>query len=219
MRYDMITPGRYLATATGSAIGRAKSGTEQIAVGFDVHVEDPETKQQSAMHMTWFGFFTDATLETTDKALAALGFDATVRDISELNPEVPEDSPIVGAEVEVVLQHKEDLDGNQRLEIRWVNRKGGGVAMKDRMEATEAKSFAANLRKRLLAARGPGAGKPAGAPARPAPAAAGRPGAPASKSHPAKPQAAPEGQSRPCSLDVSCRFDDGHVGDCDSIPF
>jgi len=167
MRYDQIRPGTYPGTATGSALGKAGTGNEQLGVSFDVHLEDPDTGQPCSVPMMWFGHFSEKSLGITDKALSAMGFDMGARDIAELNPEDPGTSPIVGAEVNLVLEQEEGQDGNPKLKIRWVNRRGGGIQMKERLGATEAAAFGANLRKRILTTRGPGAAK-APPPAKPA---------------------------------------------------
>jgi len=193
MRYDTIPAGTYVGTVTGSALGTAKTGNEQIAIAFDVHVEDPETGAPCSIPMTWFGFFTEAALQTTDKALAALGFDPTTRDIVELNPDEPHLTPIAGVEADLVLEHEQKEDGSgTKLRIRWVNRRGGGIAMKDRMEPTQAKAFGAQLRARLIASRGPGAA-PAAKPAAPAQRTPAAPPARAPAARPAqqRPAAAP----------------------------
>ena len=44
--------------------------------------------------------------------------------------------------------------------MKWVNRRGGGLAVKERLEPTQARAFAADLRKRVLAAAGPGKAAP-----------------------------------------------------------
>lgn len=199
MDYQNIPAGTYAATVTGSALGRTSGGKEQIAVSLDVHVNDRESGQMYPVQMTWYGFFTDAALQTTDKALAALGFDATQRDISELGPEQPHESPIVGAECEVVVEIERSDEYGDRPKIRWLNRRGGGLVMKERMDAVSAKAFGASLRSRLLAVRGPGASRSAAAPAPPQrPAAAPpRPAAPAGGRPAVPPARAPQGAAPP----------------------
>lgn len=189
----MIQPGKYLATCTGSALGRAGNGTEQIAVGFDVHLG----ADQQSVAMTWYGFFTDNALQTTEKAIAALGFDMAARDMSEIAPDDPSASVLVGAEAEVVVENETDDQGNVRPRIRWVNRPGGnGVVLKERMAPQEVKSFGSQIRARLLAKRGGQGASPRPQPQRPAGGAPpARPGVPPARPAAARPAApAPQGQ-------------------------
>lgn len=151
MRYEDINPGRYRGTVTGSALGTTSTGNPQIAIGFDVHLRDEDGRTLS-LPMTWYGFFTDKTYEQTDKALQALGFDVATQDLETLNPDEPSDTPICGAEASLVLEH----DDQGRILIRWVNKPGGGLALRDRMDRGQAASLAKQMRAKMLAARGPG---------------------------------------------------------------
>lgn len=170
MRYEDINPGRYRGTVTGSALGTTSTGKPQIAVGFDVHLTDEDGRALS-LPMTWYGYFTEKTYELTDKALMALGFDVSTQDLETLNPDEPSDTPIYGAEASLVLEP----DDKDRIIIRWVNKPGGGLALKDRMDRGEAASLAKQMRAKMLAARGPGgASAPASQPRRPAPSQVGR---------------------------------------------
>src|SRR5262245_12579919 len=188
MDYRDIQPGRYMGTVTSSCLGRAGNGTEQIAIGFDVHLG----VEQQSVPMTWYGFFTDRAWETTEKALRALGWDPAEHDfrLDELNPQDPYETPIKGAEAQLVLEHEDDGEGGQRIRIRWVNSPNGGLVVKERMEAGEASAFSQNLRARLIAQRGPQQKRPVSRPpaapaARAATATAPRPAAPAARPAPA----------------------------------
>lgn len=196
MDYRTIQPGRYIGTVTSSCLGRAGNGTEQLAIGFDVHLG----ADQQSFPMTWYGFFTDRAWETTEKALRALGWDPADHDyqLEALNPVDPYDTPIKGVEAQLVLEHEDDGEGGQRIRIRWINAVNGGLAVKERMEAGEATAFSQSLRARLIAQKGPQQRRPA--PARPAASApashtatatATRPAAPANRPGPTAPAAAP----------------------------
>lgn len=203
MDYRDIQPGRYIGTVTSSCLGRAGNGTEQIAIGFDVHLG----VDQQSVPMTWYGFFTDRALETTTKALRVLGWDPDERDyrFDELNPADPYDTPIKGAEAQLVLEHEEDGEGGQRIRIRWVNSPNGGLVVKERMDAGAAAEFSQTLRSRLLAQRGPQTPRRA-PPAPTRPAASPTPRSPTNTrpaAPPARPAAAPVA---PPADDVS--FDD-----------
>jgi hypothetical protein len=194
MDYRDIQPGRYIGTVTSSCLGRAGNGTEQIAIGFDVHLG----VDQQSVPMTWYGFFTDKAWETTERALKALGWDAHEHDyrLDALNPADPYETPIKGAEAQLVLEHEDDGEGGQRIRIRWVNSLNGGLVVKERMDPATAAEFSTTLRARLIAQKGPQQQRRPAAPARPAAAPAARtataprPAAPTSRSAPA-PAAAP----------------------------
>lgn len=98
----MIAEGRYRARAVEGALGKAKTGTEQIEVRYQF-LDSPQS-------LTWRGFFTDATEERTMQALKISGWDWVTLTF-------PEDAP----EVSVVVEHEEGQDGNTYAKIRWVN--------------------------------------------------------------------------------------------------
>jgi hypothetical protein len=98
----MIEPGRYRARAIEGALGKAKTGTEQIEVRFQL-LDRPES-------LIWRGFFTDATEEWTMKALEIAGWQWTPCTF-------PPDAP----EVSLVVEHEEGRDGKMYARVRWVN--------------------------------------------------------------------------------------------------
>src|SRR5204862_6633451 len=137
--------------------------------------------------------------ETTEKALRALGWDPAEHDyqLDALNPHDPYDTPIKGAEAQLVLEHEDDNEGGQRIRIRWVNSLGGGLVVKERMEAGEATAFSQNLRARLIAQKGPQQRRPA--PARPAASPASSRTATATRPPAARP-AAPTARPAPAPV-------------------
>lgn len=171
---ELIPAGKYLATAVSSALGHTSKGDPQVAVELDIHRD-----QQHIGTRTWYGYFTEKSLQTTEKALAALGFDIGERNIGELGPEEPTASPIAGAPCRVVIEHENDEQtGEVRDRVRWINHAdSAGPALKERMNPAEAHSFGEQLRARVLAQRGPQqAAAPRQAAPRP-PAQAARPSA------------------------------------------
>lgn len=162
----MVSAGQKFAKVTAHALGRAGTGNEQIAISFDVEGEGS---------ITWYGYFTDAAYKTTERALIALGWNPEENNYAfdQLN----ETEILVGAEAMLVCEDDEDQEGRPVVRVRWVNSpNGGGVALKERLTAEEASSFAANLRKRIIATKGPGASKARPAAGR-APARRGAPAA------------------------------------------
>ena len=130
-----------------------KSGQKQtpcVAVVFEDEVGDT---------ITYWGYLTDAALEYTMKSLAAMGWDSAKHDgrIDTLDGT----DLLVGHKVEIVVD-EEEYDGKVRAKVKFVNEIGGGLG--ERMDPAEASSFAAELRKKILAMGGP---KPS---TRPAPA-------------------------------------------------
>lgn len=162
----MIPMGTWRARATEGALGFTQNGSEQVAVAL---VMEPDQRDDvDGLTITWYGYFTEKTEDSTLKALRTLGW--STDDISDL-------SGITDNIVEVVIVHEEDQDGTERARVRWINAPGGrgGVAMKDRMDESAARSFAERMRGKAMASRAttpPRAAAPAAAPATRAPAAA-----------------------------------------------
>lgn len=139
----MLEQGTYRAKAKEAALGRTSKGTEQVAVRFELLDHTGES-------ITWFGFFTDKTLENTVKSLRACGW--TGDDLSDL-------AGITANEVNLVVEHETDDRGQTRAKVRWVNGTSG-LAMKDQLDTAEAKTFAARM-KGAIVAMGKGGARPA----------------------------------------------------------
>lgn len=146
----MIEEGTYRARAVEAALGYTSNDTEQVAIDFELLDEELAGK-----HITWYGYFTDKTLETTLKSLRTCGWQSD--DLSDL-------SGIDANEVFVVVAHEEDQEGNLRARVRWVNSSGGGLALKTRMDEGAAKAFAERMRGHVLAQKSRPMGSPAAAP-------------------------------------------------------
>jgi hypothetical protein len=138
----MIPEGTYRARAVEGALGRTSKGTEQVALQFTV--VDGEQKGHS---ITWYGYFSEKTLERTLESLEYCGWEGD--DLSDL-------TGIDRNEVSIVVEHEQDEQGQVRARIRWIN-SGGGIAMKERMDEGDAKAFAQRMRGAVLGRR---AGKP-----------------------------------------------------------
>ena len=150
-------------TVVSSGLGVASTGTEQIAVLFE-YVKDGEPRR-----ITWYGSFTEKGMEWADKGLAAIGWDpvANTYAYNILNGDDPATNPIIGKKAKLVLDYDMDLDGNDRLKVKFVNSLGGGLGLKERMSAEDAQGFAARMRARAGGAP-VSAPKPKPAPAAPA---------------------------------------------------
>lgn len=147
----ILDAGTYRARAVEGALGETKSGKEQVAVRFTLL--DPGLPQSN---ITWYGYFTDKTTETTFRALRTAGWKGSdLSDLSDLAGETPE--------VDLVVEHEEGQDGVTRARVRWVNGTGG-VALGTALAPDKAKVFAAKMRGKL-AAFDKGASTPAPKPA------------------------------------------------------
>ena len=134
----MIDIGRYRARAIEWQLGIAETGTEQVAVSFEITEEGPF----SSHTITWFGFFTEKTSERTIKSLLVCGWKGD--DLTDL-------SGLDRNEVELVVEH-EVHNNERRAKVKWVNRPGaGGFAMKTPMNDAQKKILAAKMKGLVLA--------------------------------------------------------------------
>lgn len=142
--------GRHLAKAIGIDFGIAGTGTEQVAVTFEV--TEGECVGET---IGWYGSFTDKATKYTIQALRACGWKGD--DLSEIGvADMPDP-------VELVVQEDEDLEGNPVLRVRYINRPGsGGAVLKSPMTPDQRKAFASRLRGACMAE------KPASTAAKPA---------------------------------------------------
>lgn len=131
----MIAPGTYKARAREWALGKSQNGKEQIAVLFEL-VGGPHDGQS----ITWFGYFTDATLDRTLDSLRHCGWSSD--SLAELDG-------LDQNEVEIVVD-QEEYQGKTRTKVQWVNRPSK-LALKEQLSAQEAQAFAARLRGRTVA--------------------------------------------------------------------
>jgi len=128
----MIQAGTYRARAVEAALGFAGTGSEQVAVALELL--DGESAGET---ITWFGYFTDKTRESTLRTLRLLGWGGDITDLGSIGQ---------GAvEVDVVVEHETDADSTTRERVRWINRVGGGLRLKNRMTAEQKADFAKRL--------------------------------------------------------------------------
>lgn len=133
-------PGKYLARCIDDprAIrwGRAKSGSEQIALTFATTGDDPAVPEGSTIE--WVGGFgSDEAAKITLKALRACGWSGEdLLDLSGINRE----------QVEIDVQ-VDEYQGEKRLRVRWVNRPGAGrLTFRETLDDRSKKALAARMR-------------------------------------------------------------------------
>jgi hypothetical protein len=137
---NLIPQGKYRAQAIEAGLGETDTGKEQVAVRFKL-LDPVEGCPDS---ITWYGYFTDKTLETTFKALRTAGWKGQdLSDLSELEaPTAPE--------VILVIEHEADQQNQVRARVRWVNGTGG-MALKKALDPAKAAAFASKMRGELAA--------------------------------------------------------------------
>jgi hypothetical protein len=123
--------GTFRARATEGAMGRAGTGTEQVAVAFELL--DDEHKGQI---YTWYGYFTPETMERTFEALSNAGWDG-ISGLHELRG-------LGSTEVSIVLK-EDSYKGNKQTKVAFIN-KAGGLALKERLDVKEAQMFSKSMR-------------------------------------------------------------------------
>jgi len=127
----MIEKGTYPARAVEWKLGITSQGTEHIAVLLQL---------EDGRQITWYGYFTEKTMERTLDSLEYMGWDG--EDIT--NP--------VGLDrntVFVVVEHKEH-DGKTYAEARWINR-AGGLAVKEELAGGALHAFKERMQGAVMA--------------------------------------------------------------------
>jgi hypothetical protein len=162
----MIQPGTHRARALSGGLGYTSGGKEQVGIDFQIVAGEHEGE-----HISWWGYFTDKTVDKTIEALRTCGWEGD--DLCDL-------TGIEINEVDLVVQFKEYTDkktGEVRdgVEVRWINR-ASGLQMRDKMDSGQAAAFAAKMRGRVVALRS-GNGKAAAPAPRPQPKFPTGPGA------------------------------------------
>lgn len=147
-----LQPGKYLARPVSAALGYTQNGAEQIGVCFRI---DEEGFQNETI--TWYGTFgteskngKTAPVDITLKALRTCGWTG-----DDLAVFVSDDGALPpGFDRQVLLDLQEDeYDGKVTLKVRWVNDPaGGGVVMKNKMNAQQAATFSRLMKGHAVAA-------------------------------------------------------------------
>jgi hypothetical protein len=123
------------ARAINAAVGRAGTGTHQIAIEFEYLDEQGG--------ITYYGPLSDAAFPYTMKAIRAAGFEGD--DLSDLSSLTNETTP------EVVLVIAPDTyNGKTTLKVKFIN-SAGGLAMKDALQGDDLKTFARRMKGQIVA--------------------------------------------------------------------
>lgn len=134
----MISPGRYIARASDWRFTVSSTGSEQLAVSFQLEAGDT---------LTWWGSFSDKALPHTMKALRAMGWRGT--DLAELDNH---GGGLDGQQVELVVEESE-YQGRVSPKVRWVNSLGG-ISTAKGVDAGGMRAFSARMRSKIAALEG-----------------------------------------------------------------
>jgi hypothetical protein len=129
--------GTHRARAQEWALGVSSTGKEQVAVMFQLVGGAHDGK-----HITWFGYFTDSTVDRTLESMRHCGWDSdSIADLDSLGAN----------EVELVIED-ETYEGKTRSKVKWVNRVSR-LQMKEQMNVSQVQAFAARLRGKTVASK------------------------------------------------------------------
>lgn len=129
--------GTHKARAKEWALGLSQTGKEQIAVLFEI-----TSGPHAGKSITWFGYFTDQTVDRTLESLRHCGWDSdSLADLDGL-----------GENEVVLVVEDETYEGKTRSRVKWVNRESR-LALKDQMSAAQVQAFAARMRGKTVASK------------------------------------------------------------------
>ena len=125
-----IPANKYVAKAVHAELGHAKTGTEMIAVLFEI-TEGEYTGQR----ITWWGYFTEKTARRAVESLKYTGWRGDWESWDGLGTK----------RVELDVQEEADGQGGSRLRVQWVN--PVSIIKKDSvMSSTQRVAFASKMR-------------------------------------------------------------------------
>lgn len=126
--------GHFVAIARGFDFGVTGTGTDQIAVQFQI----VEGELEGAT-IVWYGFFSEKAAKRTIESLRFMGWQGV--DLSALTID---DLP---NEVSIEVGTEADLEGKPRFKVQWVNALGdGAIRLKTKMDAGQKMAFAERLK-------------------------------------------------------------------------
>jgi hypothetical protein len=122
------------ARAINAAVGKASTGTHQIAIEFEFLDEGGG--------ITYYGPLTDAAFEYTMKAIRTAGFEGDdLSDLSSLTNEPPEVVLVIGPE---------EYQGKITRKVKFIN-SSGGLALKDALQGDDLTAFARKMKGKIVA--------------------------------------------------------------------
>jgi hypothetical protein len=166
-------PGKYKAKPIDWMVTKTKAGLPQVSVLFAYEQPGEMPGSKEAREITWYGSFKGGALERTLESLEMLGLRQAPYPAMETGREGT--ALDINAEVEIVVEHRADLQGVRRAGVAWVNQIGGR-GLQSKLEGTEGQQVFAEVNQAYLNYLKSKGIEPKAA-AQAAPAAAAQPGA------------------------------------------
>lgn len=131
----MSMQGTHKARAKEWGLGTSSTGKEQVAVMFVL-----SEGEHAGKHITWYGYFTDTTVDRTLDSLRHCGWDGD--NFVQLEG-------LDRNEVELVIE-PEEYQGKWNDRVKWVNRLST-IALKEKMSGDALAAFASKMRGKAVA--------------------------------------------------------------------
>lgn len=140
-----LTSGRFPAKVLWSRMGKTPTGTREWRIMLDINpngtAEDPKGQLIAFRYFT-----TDGSMEKRVEEMKVLGYDPAANGWNIAPLAQGEQSPIVGAECQAVLE-VDEYQGERRLKVAWINALGGGdVQNREEMGADDLGGLGNELR-------------------------------------------------------------------------
>lgn len=135
---SILPAGRYNARAVDAKMGRTQTGKEQVGVLFEIM--DPA--EQAGTRITWYGYFTEKTVDRTLESLEHCGWNGNSLGAGDLDT--------ARGEVQIVIEHEADQKGEQRARVKWVN-SIGGLQLGEVLDEASIQKLNQQLKGKLLA--------------------------------------------------------------------
>ncbi len=142
----MIAEGKYRGRGVpGTGVmGKTEKGMPQVGVEFEL-LDFP------GQRMTWYGNFSETTVGEDQKPIYQITLESLYH-CGWISGDLQNLDGLDQNEVTLVVKH-EEYNGKTRAKIAWVNKSGGGIAMKNAIPQNELAAFSAKMRGASLSTR------------------------------------------------------------------
>lgn len=128
--------GAFRAIARDFVLGKSSTGKEEISVLFEI-VEDGTNKGK---RITWYGYFTEGTIDRTLESCENAGWDGNSPDFQG-----------IGSKECVIVIEDEEYQGKINAKVKWVNAGGRGLKKDAVLAGSDLIAFQSNLKAAILA--------------------------------------------------------------------